>query len=55
MKKAKDMNPAERQAGLESIKRAAEKHKFEPMPPLDKSASEKERERWLREYVRRTR
>jgi hypothetical protein len=53
MKKAKDMTPEERQAGLESIKRAAEQ-KFEPMPPLDKSASEKERDDWLREYKRRT-
>jgi hypothetical protein len=54
MKKAKDMSPEERKAGLDEIKRAAEKQKFEPMPPLDKSASEKERDDWLREYKRRT-
>jgi hypothetical protein len=52
LKDAREMNEAERQAALAEIKR---RPLPEPMPPLDESASQQQRDEWLRDYLRRHR
>jgi hypothetical protein len=49
---ARDMTPEQYKAKLAELKRDPPP---EPMPPLDKEASQQVRDNWLREYRRRQR